>query len=99
MDLPERIAVSTTSDGPALLVLNDVYAPGWAATVDGRPAEILPANYMARGVWVEAGAHRVDFAYRTPLLREGWIAFLGGAFALGAWALLGARRRDAGLAS
>lgn len=99
LDLPERVAVSTTSDGPALLVLNDVHAAGWAATVDGRPAEILPANYMARGVWVEAGAHRVELAYRTPLLREGWIAFLGGAFALGTWGFVRARRRDAGLAS
>jgi hypothetical protein len=97
LDLPERVAVATTSDGPALLVLNDVHAAGWAATVDGRPAEILPVNYMARGVWVEAGAHRVDFGYRTPLLREGWIALLAGAAVLGAISLLG-RRRVEGLA-
>ncbi len=28
---------------------NDAFATGWAVTVDGRPAEILPANYSARG--------------------------------------------------
>jgi hypothetical protein len=92
-DAAERIAVETASDGPALLVLNDVFAPGWTAAVDGGRAEIWPANYLARGVWVEAGAHRVEFAYRTPLLREGWIAFLAGAIALGAWALLRAASR------
>jgi hypothetical protein len=91
-DEPERIAVEATSDGPGLLVLNDVYAAGWRATVDGRPAEILPANYMARGVWVPAGTHEVVFAYRTPLLREGWALWCAGAAGVAAWAL---RRRRA----
>jgi hypothetical protein len=91
-DLPERVSVATASDGPALLVLNDAFAGGWTATVDGRPAEILPANYMARGVWVPAGAHRVEFAYRTPLLREGWLLLGAGALALLAWGR--ARRRS-----
>jgi hypothetical protein len=94
-DLPERVAVETRSDGPALLVLNDVYAAGWTATVDGRPAEILPANYMARGVWVEAGSHAVSFAYRTPGLREGWGLLSAGAAALALGALVGRRRRAA----
>jgi len=94
-DLPERVAVTTASEGPALLVLNDAFAAGWAAAVDGRPAEILPANYMARGVWVESGDHRVEFVYRTPGLREGWALFCAGALALGAWALLERRRRGA----
>ncbi len=92
VDLPERVGVETTSDGPALLVLNDAYAAGWRATVDGRPAEILPANYMARGVWVPAGSHRVEFTYRTPGLREGWAVFAAGALALAGWAALARRR-------
>ncbi len=81
-DLPERVDVETASGGPVLLVLNDAYAAGWRATVDGRLAEILPANYLARGVWVPAGAHRVEFAYRTPGLREGWAVFLLGGLVL-----------------
>lgn len=84
-DLPERVAATTISDGPALLVLNDAYAAGWRATVDGTPTEILPANYMARGVWVEAGDHRVEFVYRTPGLREGWAMAALGGFALAGW--------------
>ncbi len=92
IDLPGRVSVSTTSDGPALLVLNDAYATGWRATVDGRPAEILPANYLARGVWVPAGSHRVEFTYRTPGLREGWAVFAAGALALLGWAAVARRR-------
>lgn len=91
-DEPERVAVETTSDRLGLLVLNDAYAAGWRATLDGRRAEILRSNYLARGVWVPAGVHRVEFAYRTPGLREGWAVFLAAAGALGGWALMQHRR-------
>jgi len=94
-DEAERVEIEATSDGPALLVLNDVYAAGWSATVDGQPAEILPANYMARGVWVGAGTHRVAFTYRTPMLREGWALFLAGAAGLALQAFARARRAPA----
>jgi hypothetical protein len=93
LDEPERVVVEVESDGPALLVLNDVHAPGWTATVDGRAAAILDANYLARGVWVEGGTHRVQFRYRTPLLREGWALFLLGAAALAAAGAARRRRR------
>jgi hypothetical protein len=91
-DLPERVTIETDSSGPALLVLNDAYAAGWRATVDGGPTEILPSNYMARGVWVPAGKHRVEFTYRTPGLREGWAIFAVGGLAAAAWTRRGARR-------
>jgi hypothetical protein len=84
-DDPERIVLETRADRLALVVLNDVFAPGWSATVDGAPAEILPANYLARGVWVDAGTHRLVFRYRTPGLAAGWLVFaLGVAAAVGA---------------
>jgi hypothetical protein len=83
-DEPGRVALETRSDGRALLVLNDAAAPGWSATVDGFAAPILTVNYLARGVWVEAGSHAVSFAYRTPGLREGWAVFAAGALALAA---------------
>jgi hypothetical protein len=82
LDEAERVAVETVSDGRALLVLNDIYAAGWDATVDGRATPIVPANYLARGVFVEPGSHLVEFRYHTPLLREGWLLFLLGGAAL-----------------
>ncbi|HXY54139.1 MAG TPA: YfhO family protein [Nitrospirota bacterium] len=90
-DEPEHTALETRSDHRALLVLNDAYAPGWTVSVDGHASEILPANYLARGVWVEAGTHSVVFEYHTPLLRAGWGLFIAGAAAIGIWTL--ARRR------
>jgi hypothetical protein len=92
-DLPGDTAVRVRADGPALLVLNDLFAPGWTATVDGRPAAILRANALVRAVAVEPGAHEVRFRYCAPGLRAGWALALAGALALAAWAL--ARRRAA----
>ncbi len=92
VDEGERIEVTTEADGPALLVLNDQHAPGWTATVDGRPAEILPANYLARGVWVPAGQHTVVFRYATPGLAAGLTLALAALAALLAWGVVVRRR-------
>jgi hypothetical protein len=92
-DEPEAVAVRTTSTGPSLLVLNDAWAEGWSATVDGRPSPILPTNSMVRGVLVEAGVHEVAFTYRTPLLAAGWAVAGAAALAVAAFALVTARRR------
>jgi uncharacterized membrane protein YfhO len=78
----------------ALLVLNDAWAPGWRATLDGRSVEILPANYMARGVWVPAGRHEVRFRYRTPGLDLGVGTALSALACLAAaWGVGAARKR------
>jgi hypothetical protein len=75
-DEGERVTVAVESDGPALLVLNDQLLGGWTAEVDGRRVPISAANYLVRGVWVEAGAHEVVFQYRTPLWRAGWLVLV-----------------------
>jgi hypothetical protein len=92
LDAPEHVEVRVESDRAALLVLNDMVAAGWSATLDGRPTEIFPANYLARGVQVPAGVHVVAFRYRTPLLVEGWLVLAAGGLALALWAV---RRRRA----
>jgi hypothetical protein len=60
------------------LVLADSCFPGWTVEVDGRPAEIQCANYLVRGVELEAGPHRVRFVYRS-----GWVRWGLGLSALG----------------
>lgn len=92
-ETPGRIRIRASSATGGLLVLNDSFAPGWTATVDGRPAEILAANYLVRGVRVGAGEHEVRFRYRPPLLAVGWaIALLSLAGVLAA-PFLAPRRR------
>jgi hypothetical protein len=56
---------------PGWLVLSDAYYPGWQAEVDGRPAEILPADVAFRAVRLEAGSHHVSFRYRPASAARG----------------------------
>jgi hypothetical protein len=68
---PDAISVATRSDAPGLLVISEIYDPGWRAYVDGQPVDVLPANYALRGVPIPAGAHTVEFRYEPLSLRVG----------------------------
>src|SRR5262249_1181433 len=59
------------------LVLNELYYPGWIATVDGKPAPIYPTTAVMRAVVVPAGATTIDFAY-TPFPRRNASLFFYG---------------------
>ncbi len=87
------VTVEVETPGPALLRLADLWYPDWVATVDGRPAEILKADYLLRAVAVPAGRHRVEFRFASPALRRGLM--LSGASLLVTLVLLagGALRR------
>ena len=76
------IRVSTPADG--YLVLGEMQYPGWEATVDGRPQEVVRADYALRAILVPAGAHSVQvfFAPRSWILGWAitvvtWVAVLG----------------------
>ncbi len=71
VDEPERIIVETDAVRPGILVLTDTFYPGWRVTVDGAPASLLRANYLFRGVYVPAGAHRIEFMYQPAPFRRG----------------------------
>jgi len=75
---PGRLAVDVFAAGDGLLVLSNVDYPGWQATLDGRPAEIVRADGVLQGVFVPEGAHRVAMAYRPAAVRwGGWLSALG----------------------
>ena len=66
----------TDFEEPGLLVVVEALYPGWKATVDDHPAELLLANLLFRAVRVGAGRHRVALSYRAPGLK--WGALLSG---------------------
>lgn len=69
--LPERVRMECDSPAGGYAVLADENAPGWTARIDGADAPVLTADVLLRAVAVSPGRHRVEFLYRTPLLREG----------------------------
>lgn len=79
----------------SLLVLSDTWYPGWTAWVDGIKRPIFRANYLFRGVFLESGAHRVEFIYQPLCFTVGMWIFGVAAAACGglAWAARSGSRR------
>jgi hypothetical protein len=87
--------VEVEASAPSLLVVRNPYDRHWRATVDGRPAPLIPVDHLLQGVPVLAGRHVVELAYDDP-----WVGYglAGSAVSLGV--LMGAagvlqRRRSA----
>lgn len=68
---PSRLVIETEARTPTLLVLSEIFYPGWEATVDGRPERIRLTDFLLRGVYLPAGAHRVEMRYAAPQARNG----------------------------
>lgn len=60
---PTSVTIEAQANAQGYVVLTDSFYPGWKATVDGRPVEILRANYLFRAVPVGPGMHQVVFEY------------------------------------
>jgi hypothetical protein len=63
-DRPERVVAEIATNSPGLLVVTDLFYPGWIAEEGGRRLEILRADGLFRAVALPAGFHRVTFRYR-----------------------------------
>jgi hypothetical protein len=95
---PNRLVIETRAARPSVLVVSEMFYPGWEATVDDRPARIHLTNYLLRGVFVPAGEHRVEMHYAAPAARNG--AIISACTLVGLCALLifdrRAKRRKSG---
>jgi len=67
------VTLDVESAERGVLVLHDIYYPGWEARIDGERRPVLRANLLFRGVEVPAGKHRVEFEFR-PLSLENLVA-------------------------
>ena len=66
-----RIDIQTHTNTPSILVLDEVYYPLWKAYIDGKKAEIIPADYVLRAVAIPSGNHLVAFKYSKKMLFKG----------------------------
>ncbi len=73
----EKINLTVDTRTNSLLILGEKYHNGWKATVDGKPADIVPVNHILRGVYLMPGKHIVEFRF-DPL-----------PFKVGKWLTLG----------
>ena len=86
----ERVTVRVELSHPGLLVFNESMFPGWVATVDGRPTEMVTVNTLMRGVPIDsAGVHTVVMSYAPPGFAAGIVVSLAALGVLTALAAAG----------
>lgn len=68
---PNKVSFKTQTDSNMLLFLSDNYYPDWQARIDGKPVNVLPADYTFRAVSVPKGEHTVDFIYDPQSFKIG----------------------------
>jgi hypothetical protein len=93
---PNEIRLETTSTAPGILVLSEVYYPGWRAWVDDREVQVLRADFLFRALPVEAGTHRVRLLYDPISFKIGEALFGVTVLAIvgwGAWETRKSRRQ------
>jgi hypothetical protein len=92
----DRVELQAKLERPGLVVLADVYYPGWTLTIDGRPAPIERANRLMRAAAVEAGEHTLVYSYRPLSFRVGLIIMCSTLAILAGWAIASWARAKTG---
>lgn len=68
---PRQAVLECDLESPGMVILSDVYYPGWKLTIDGKPAPIYRANRLMRGAAVKAGKHTLVYTYDPGSFRIG----------------------------
>jgi hypothetical protein len=68
---PNEVAITTATQGNQLLFLSDTYDNGWTATVNGKSATVLKADFSFRAVAVPKGESNVIFSYKPKSFSTG----------------------------
>jgi hypothetical protein len=71
-----QLTLQTAPTCKGLLVVSEIYYPGWQVYVDGKKKEILPTDMILRGVMLQGGQKRVEFRFSPDSLRKGMIISL-----------------------
>jgi len=67
----DKLLLETAPSSKGLLVVSELYYPGWQAYVDGKKVETLRADLMLRGVMLAGGQHRIEFRFEPKSVRVG----------------------------
>jgi len=67
----ERIELTVETDKPAILMFSEIYYPEWQATVDGKRAKLMRADYCLRALPLSAGKHKVVTWYDRTVINLG----------------------------
>lgn len=66
-----KVLISANMKSNGLLILSDLFYPGWEVYVDGNKQDIIQTDSILRGVYLQEGVHLVEFVYRPKALMIG----------------------------
>ena len=75
---PQHAVLDVNLETPGIVVLADVYYPGWELKIDGEPAPIYRVNGLMRGAAVPAKAHQLVFTYAPRSFHIGKLVSVAG---------------------
>ncbi len=90
---PDATGVTADCRGPATVVMDQLFMPGWSATVAGRPVAVSPRGPLFQSVRVGPGRQRITFTFEPPHEQVALAALAAGALAVLAGWWLGATDR------
>lgn len=90
-----KVKIRVSSSGEGVLVLTDLYYPGWKVSVNGSSATVLRVDGIIRGVKVPKGDSEVVFSYLPSSFLAGASASAAG-FILCGFLIYSGRRKDDG---
>jgi hypothetical protein len=73
---PQHAKLEVDLKNPGIVVLSDIYYPGWELTIDGVPSRIYRVNRLMRGAAVPKGKHTLIYSYRPKSFRIGGVITL-----------------------
>src|SRR6266704_3869857 len=65
--------ISVDASAPSMVLVRTPYEKRWRASVDGRPARVLPADYLDQGIPVPPGHHTIVLSYLDPTIGQGLV--------------------------
>ncbi len=86
-EVPSRLVVAAQMETAGLLILADLWDPGWHAYVGDHALEVLRVNHALLGVVLPAGDCLVEFRYESARLALGLKLAAAGGAAIALWIL------------
>ncbi|MBI5876266.1 MAG: YfhO family protein [Chloroflexi bacterium] len=91
---PGRVLLNAGAAANGILVFSEINYPGWQATIDGAPAQLMRADGILIGAPLPAGRHHVELTFSPDSVKIGALVTLltgAGALAAAVWGLRRAR--------
>ena len=93
---PNRIIIKTELTKPGVLILSEIYFPGWRALDNGKEISLFRMNYVLRGIILSEGKHEIEIFFmptyfnlvKTVSISSFLISFIFMAYIFKIWKLM-----------